>query len=278
MATDLDHASVVALWRYPVKSMQGEELNATGVTARGVVGDRQFALRDRETGKIVGAKNPRKWPNFFDFRAGYVEPPQSGGRSALVRITLPDGSTTTTDRSDVDAVLSAALEREVSVEEVPAAPEPGRATAEAFWPDLEGLEHRNTVTHWDLPTGAFFDVATVHLLTTATLDRLRFLYPDGRFEARRFRPNFVVAPASEDRGFVENDWVGRTVAVGDEVRLRVTGPCARCVMTTLAQGDLPRDLGILRAAAQGNEAKVGVYADVVRGGKVRRGDRVTIES
>ena len=109
MATDPDHASVVALWRYPVKSMQGEELNATGVTARGVVGDRQFALRDRETGKIVGAKNPRKWPNFFDFRAGYVEPPQSGGRSPLVRITLPDGSTTTTDRSDVDSVVACYL-------------------------------------------------------------------------------------------------------------------------------------------------------------------------
>jgi uncharacterized protein YcbX len=76
---------------------------------------------------------------------------------------------------------------------------------------------------------------------------------------------------------VESDWVDRTLAIGDEVRLKVTGPCARCVMTTLPQGDLPRDPGILRAAAQHNEANVGVYAEVKQGGLVRRGDDVRVE-
>jgi hypothetical protein len=71
---------------------------------------------------------------------------------------------------------------------------------------------------------------------------------------RRFRPNIVVATAPDHEGFVENDWIGRTLAIGDEVRLRITGPCPRCVMTTLPQGDLPKDAGILRTAAQNNEA------------------------
>ena len=148
------------------------------------------------------------------------------------------------------------------------------ANAEEYWPDMEGLDFRDTVTDFALPAGTFFDCAVVHLLTTATLDRLGELYPRGRFEVRRFRPNIVVQPASGKTGFIENTWVGHTLAIGDEVRLSITGPCGRCVMTTLPQGDLPRDPDILRTAAQHNHVQVGVYAAVVRGGMIRRGDSV----
>jgi uncharacterized protein YcbX len=141
---------------------------------------------------------------------------------------------------------------------------------------MEGLDYRDTVTDWELPAGTFFDIGVVHVLTTATIERLRELYPQGRFEVRRFRPNIVVSIGPDAQGFVENDWVDHTVAVGGEVRLRITGPCPRCVMTTLPQGDLPRDPGILRAAAQHNQANVGVYADVIAGGAIRRGDPVTL--
>jgi uncharacterized protein YcbX len=77
-------------------------------------------------------------------------------------------------------------------------------------------------------------------------------------------------------GFAENDWTGRTVAIGGNVRLVITEPCPRCVMITLPQGDLPKDPGILRTAAQHNAVNVGVYASVVSGGTVRRGDPVTL--
>ncbi len=117
----------------------------------------------------------------------------------------------------------------------------------------------------------------VHLLTTATLDQLRELYPQGRFEVRRFRPNIVVQLASGENSFAENVWVGHRLTIGDEVRLNITGPCGRCVMTTLAQGDLSKDPGILRTAAQHNQANVGVYAAVVRDGTIRRGDPVRID-
>jgi uncharacterized protein YcbX len=274
MDTQVDSGSVTSLWRYPVKSMMGEELNASEVTERGLVGDRQFALRDRETGKVVGAKNPQKWGNFFGFRAAFVEPPQSGSTMPAVRITLPDGTTATSGEDDLEQTLSRALGREVTFEEAQSSAE--GATAEEYWPDMEGLDYRDTVTDFDLPEGTFFDLAVVHLLTTATLDRLRELHPEGRLEARRFRPNIVVATGPERQGFVENDWIGRTVSIGDEVRIRVSGACPRCVMITLAQGDLPKDSGILRTAVQNNHANVGVYADVVRGGTVRRGDHVTV--
>ena len=89
--------------------------------------------------------------------------------------------------------------------------------------------------------------------------------------------NIVVAPADGATGFLEDAWIGRTVRIGDEVQLAITGPCPRCVMTTLAQADLPKDAGILRAAAQHNQVNVGVYASVLRGGRVRRGDAISLQ-
>jgi len=106
---------------------------------------------------------------------------------------------------------------------------------------------------------------------------LRELYPQGRFEVRRFRPNIVVRLGSDEKSFAENAWVGRTLSIGDEVALNVTAPCGRCVMTTLPQGDLPADPGILRAAARHNRVNVGVYTAVIRVGKIRRGDSVRLE-
>jgi uncharacterized protein len=273
-STQVRGGSVVGLWRYPVKSMMGEEVNAAEVTERGLVGDRRFAVIDAETGKVAGAKNPRKWGNFFDFRAVYVEPPQKESKLPPVRVTLPDGAFVMSDQPDLAKVLSQALGREVSFAEARGEGTSSGATAEEYWPDIDGLDYRNTVTEWELPAGTFFDLAVVHVLTTATIDRLRALYPEGRFEVRRFRPNIVVATGPEVEGFVENDWIDHTVAIGDEVRLRVIGPCPRCVMITLPQGDLPKDSGILRTAAQQNQANVGVYADVIAGGTIRRGDPV----
>jgi uncharacterized protein len=267
--------SVVALWRYPVKSMMGEELNSSEVTDHGLLGDRQFAVVDRATGKVGGAKNPRKWGNFFDFRAGYAEAPKPGARISPVRITLPDGSVVTNERADLEQVLSRAFGRDVAFVEA-RAEERTSGVAEEYWPDMAGLDHRDTVTDFEMPAGTFFDIAVVHLLTTSTIDRLRELYPQGRFEVRRFRPNIVVSTGGEDVGFVENDWIGRTVVIGDNVRLAITEPCPRCVMITLPQGDLPKDSGILRTAAQHNAVNVGVYASVVNGGTIRRGDAVVL--
>jgi MOSC domain-containing protein len=268
--------SVAALWRYPVKSMMGEELNASNITDRGLLGDRQFAVVDRATGKVGGAKNPRKWGTFFDFRAAYAEPPRAGATMPPVRITLPDGANVTTGQADLEQVLSRAFGREVALEEAQSGEKSQGATAEEYWPDMAGLDYRDAVTDFEMPAGTFFDIAVVHLLTTATIDRLRALYPRGRFEVRRFRPNIVISTPGDEQGFAENDWVGRSVTIGGNVQLAITEPCPRCVMITLPQGDLPKDSGILRTAAQHNGVHVGVYASVIRGGTIRRGDPVSL--
>jgi uncharacterized protein YcbX len=136
--------------------------------------------------------------------------------------------------------------------------------------------------------GRFSDYAAVHLLTTATLARLQELYPQGCPDLHRFRPNIVVETASGEKDFIENAWVGHTLAIGAEVRLNITDPCPRCVMTTLAQDGLPQDLRVLRTVAQHNQVSipalrgevrpsVGVMAFVIRGGTIRRGDSISIE-
>lgn len=285
--------SVVSLWRYPVKSMTGGELNASDVTERGLVGDRAYALIDRETGKLASAKHPRKWGRLFDFGAAFVEPPRVGDPAPPVRIAFPDGSTVTSKEPDLNRMLSAALGREVTF----AASAPEAALFEEVWPTVKGSQVYGSVLPGEgeeivtdvpaafaAPSGTFFDFSAIHLLTTNTLARLRELAPESRFEVRRFRPNIVVE-VPQVRGFVENDWARRVVAIG-EVRLKVIIPTPRCVMTTLAQSDLPRDPRVLRATAEHNRIRAGglgelpcagIYAAVLTPGTIRRGDPVRLE-
>jgi uncharacterized protein YcbX len=265
--------SVASLHRYPVKSMMGEELNATRVGVKGFQGDRVFALADAETGKIASAKNPSKWPALFSFRAAFTGP-LNGGSLPPVRIILPDGGTVSTEDEDIAARLSSSLGRPVRF--LKGATDTG--TLEEYWPDIDGLARRDVVTDEAMPAETFFDLGMIHLLTTATLDSYRALYPEGRFEPRRFRPNLVIQTASGFKGFPENEWDEKILAIGGEVKIKITGPCGRCVMTTLAQGDLPKDTGILKTAARHNQARIGAYAAVLQGGVIRAGDPVRIES
>jgi len=277
--------SVSALWRYPVKSMMGEEMKVAEFTQRGIIGDRSYALIDPSNGKVVSAKNPRKWGALLDFRANFIEAPRAGEKMPPVEIALTDGSHMRSDERNINALLSSVLKREVRLGATP----PEAASLEEYWPPIDGLAHQDTITDETIAMaapGTFFDCAPVHILTTGTLERLKEAYPSGLFDVRRFRPNIVVETAQQ-RDFVENAWVGQTLAVGDAVRLRVINPCFRCVMTTLPQGDLPNDPGILRTAVQQNSIKgtmservmpsVGVYAVVMRGGRIGNGDSVRFD-
>ncbi len=279
--------SVVSVWRYPVKSMQGEELNGAIVTDRGVLGDRAYAVMDRTTGYIASAKHPRKWGKLLECRAGFVEPPQPSAPLPPVWITLPDGTAINSTQSDVDWVLSSVLGRDVTLLfKAPVAP-----IREANRSPIDGSSHPETIMQEKMaiaaPSDTFFDYAALHVLTTATINRLQQLYSAGRFEVRRFRPNLVVATVGDDGDFVENNWLGHSLAIGTQVHLHTIDPCPRCVVTTLAQGDLPRDLGILRTVAQHNAiasvtlapgvvfpAVAGVYANVLQGGTICQGDSV----
>ncbi len=259
-------STIASLWRYPIKSMMGEELRSTMVTEKGIHGDRTSALIDIDTGKIVSAKNPKMWPKMFSFHSRYDDL----GNSNNIRITLPDGTMVNSNDENANSILSTALDKKVKlISQVPNNPQ-----LEEYWPDIDELNNRDLVTDEDMPKGTFYDLAIIHLLTTSTLNELSRLYPEGRFEARRFRPNIIIN--TEQDGFVESNWVGKTILIGDEVKLKITDHCTRCVMTTLEQGDLPKDTNILRTAAQHNNTHVGVYAEVIKVGTIKCNDAVKI--
>jgi MOSC N-terminal beta barrel domain len=153
--TQIELGSVVSLWRYPVKSMMGEELNATEVTQRGLLGDRPYALGDPSNGKVASAKNPNKWAKLFDCRAALAEPPRLGEKMPPAWITLPDGTIVTSAQSDLNHILSNALGHEVTLATTP----PQTPSLEEYWPDMEGLAHRETIADEAMPAGTFFDLA-----------------------------------------------------------------------------------------------------------------------
>ena len=165
--------------------MLGEEVNASNVTERGLAGDRAYALVDSADGKIASAKNPRKWPRMFQFRAALAATADLGDSLPAVRITLPNGDQVSSEQADHDERLSGVLDRAVTLQaagrgdrQPAAASSRGRraGTAEEYWPDMDGLDYRDTVTDFDLPQDTFFDCAAIHVLATATLDRLREFY------------------------------------------------------------------------------------------------------
>ena len=288
--------SVAELWRFPVKSMKGEQLQEVTVTEQGVLGDRAYALIDAETGKVVSAKSVKLFPDILACQAAFVAPPRAEGEIPPVRIDLPNGTSVTSDSSDFDRALSAHFRRDVRLARVA----PDDFTIDQYHPDVEGADpggNRDKVVAQKLgsalfaelgmespvPVGAFFDVFPLSVITTSTLARLNELRPQSRFEQRRFRMNLIVR--TEQPGFIENGWVGHKLQLGDETRVNVALLDPRCVMATLAQDDLPQDTDVLRTLVRHNRMQVGalaqfpcagVYAVVAAPGTVRTGDHVTV--
>ena len=293
MATN---GAVASLWRFPVKSMGGERLEEVELTETGVVGDRAYALIDVRAGRVISAKSVKHFPGLLDCHAAFVGPPQAGHEPPPVVITLHTGTTVRSDAGDIDRVLSAYFQREVAL----ARRAPEDFTIDQYHPDIEDVDpagHRDTVIAQKLgsaffaeiglpslvPVGAFFDLFPVSVVTTGTLGQLAELRPESRFDERRFRMNLTVE--TQATGFVENGWVGCALTVGEAVRLRVTMPDPRCVMTTLPQAELPNDGEVLRTLVRHNRVEIGaagrfpcagVYAVVEKPGPVRAGDRVTV--
>jgi uncharacterized protein YcbX len=268
---------VVSLHRYPVKSMAGEALDTAQLGLKGVRGDRGYALIDRESGKVVSAKRPRRYPRLLEYGARFVEPPAADGPLPPVVVTCPDGTTSSSaEGAALDELLSSRLGRPVSLTATP----PERASFEYHWPDQPGLWYkgrlyRDEVSEHEMPPGTFFDGAMVHLVTTASLAELATRARGSGLQAARFRPNIVMEATST--GFVENDWAGRVVRIGNAVRAVIVKPCIRCVMVNLAQVGVDPDPAVLGAAFEHNGGNVGVKVDVLSAGAIAVGDPVTLE-
>jgi uncharacterized protein YcbX len=226
--------TVEALWRYPVKSMLGEQLTQAPVDARGVLGDRLYAVRDTD-GKLGSGKNTRRFrrmDGLLDFSARY--------ESDLVPlITLPDGKTVRGDDEHVDWAIGNGIGK------------PGVT-----------LVKEDVIPH--------FDEEPIHLVTSASLRWLADLVPEAEVDARRVRPNLVLKVASVGRP--EDSWVGRELHIGSHLVLDIVNLAERCVMVNHAQQELPHSADILRAVTDANDLTLGVHARVRMSGWVRVGD------
>src|SRR5208283_543603 len=224
--------SVAELWRFPVKSMKGEPLQEVTVTEQGVLGDRAYALIDAETGKVVSAKSVKLFPDILVCQAAFVAPTRAEGEIPPVRIDLPNGMSVTSDSSDFDRALSAHFRRDVRLARVA----PDDFTIDQYHPNVEGADpggNRDAVVPQKLgsalfaalgmtspvPVGSFLDVFPMSVLTSSTLARLTELQPQTRFDLRRFRMNVILK--TDGSGFVENDWVGHTLGLGEGAQLSV---------------------------------------------------------
>jgi uncharacterized protein YcbX len=275
--------SVLEIWRFPVKSMGGERVDATTVGERGVHGDRLWAVRDVDKNVITNAKNI---PALLMCSARFVdEPPADVGPGSIpaVEITFPDGGKVRSNDPDVDAKLSAFLGKRVTLtalrdasdrDHFKAVKPTGSDMREQFavedgaqLPDFSmmPLAKLMELGRYATPPGTYFDAMTLHVVTTASL---------GDFDRRRFRANFVI-DTGDARGYLEHGWTGATLEVG-AVIATVDCPTPRCSMPTRAQPDLPADKTVLKTIAQEAERCLGAYASVVRGGAVANGDAVTL--
>jgi uncharacterized protein len=279
--TEMVLGTVAEIWRFPVKSFGGERLSATDLDAVGIPGDRRLALRDSATGKILSAKTPGIGTALLECAAVTTA-------DGHVRATVA-GSTfdADTERDALAAALSAHLGRAVTIADAVNDDD----QYESYWPEVDDVLLSDVTI--DLPIAMstekarFVDLAALQMVATSSLDHLRRLLPDSRIETARFRPGLVIdtaLTAGPTDAFVENGWAQRDARLGG-ARIRLTDASPRCVMTTLAQHDLPRDRAVLQTLAKHNRieteglgafACLGVYAEVVEPGPVREGDALVV--
>lgn len=239
-ATELGRVSEIV--RYPVATLRGERMTEAALGPEGIWGNRIWGILDPTERKVVtSARGKKPWRNLITWSATFAREPGDAEDCPAAEIHLPEGGRIATDAPDVNAQISAAI----------------GAPAELV---------RRT------PENRPYDLAPIHLLTTATMKALARHYPPGRFEPPRFRPN-IVLDTGDAVGFVEQGWREGEMALG-EARVAFLRDTERCLMTTLPQGDLPLDPAILKSISEANKRLAGIYLKVVKPGRIRIGDRL----
>ena len=303
--------TVKEIWRHPVKSMAGEKLETCLVGARGIPGDRWWALRDEKAGQIT---NGKRIPLLMQCAARYRDQP-SDGVIPQVTISFPDKTSIESNDVNVNARLSEVLGKSVTLWPL----QPAENTSHyrrsessarlvgtlmkipgfrALLPKLTKLPQLDAplrdvfsrepheplpdistlpaeILEFTSPRGTYFDAFPIHLLTTASLEAMQRVNPGAVWDVRRFRPNFLIQSAMGLDGSLESGWSGRTVRFGS-VEIKCEIPTVRCGMPTHAQAGLPKDPSVLRTIVKEAGQNLGVYASVIATGEVSIGDPVEL--
>jgi uncharacterized protein YcbX len=303
--------TVEQIWRYPVKSMAGEQLKDCTVGSLGLPGDRGWAVRDEEKSEI---KTGTRIPVLMQCAAQYREQP-SDNHIPHGNIIFPDGSDITSNDPEINTRLSAVLGKQVklwprqpasnkehyrrpgvaariiapltsvpgfrslmpAITKLPSIDATLRAafsrTEDEPTPDLSQLPKE--LFEFTSPLGTYFDAFPIHVLTSASLAVMSQSNPASTWDVRRFRPNFFVKTVEGIEGLVESEWAGKTLRLGS-VEVKCEMPAVRCGMATNAQKELVKDPSVLRTIVKEANQNLGVYASVAKNGAVREGDTVEL--
>lgn len=235
---------VSELWRYPASSLAGERRETISVDIESIKGDRMFGLVDASDNEIARPDRDAKWHKVPRIRTR-LSPARE------LEIAIPGGGWLAAPGIESDRAVSAYLGFEASIR-------PFRR--ENAGPDYSGPL-----------TAERYRKAPIHLLTTASLARLKALHPEGTADPRRFRPNIVVDMAAIEGSFPETEWIGRKLAIGD-LLLTISEPCRRCGFTIIAQDGFDQDPAILRNLVRHNAHNLGVYCTVDWPARIETGD------
>ena len=277
------------IWRFPVKSMQGDVIDSCEVSTQGVTGDRVWAMRDEARSEIQWGK---KYPQLMLCKARYRSEPGAGD-FAPVDITFPDGEILGSDDDRVHAKLSQLIEGRATLQHLQ--PPDNVAFYKRYKESEEQFVHDITeafarepgepmpdladfpeviVDHVSVP-GTFFDNEELHMITTASITHMQSLNPNANWDIRRFRPNFFIETTKDLSGLAENEWVGKRISIG-EVEMEISAPTPRCGMTVRPQDDIEYDKTILRSIVKEANQCLGVGAHCKKSGRIQRGDAVCI--
>jgi len=278
-----DLGTIQKILRYAVKSMGGELLNEAKIIEGGILGDRGYALIDQSNGKVVSAKMPKLWGSLLELQAEFETQPLTSETLPAVVIRWSDGTLVSSNDETVNDRLSQMVGRKVKLTNI----RPENISLER----LDPLEEEETILDIGdiMMEGRFSDYAAIHLVTTSSINKLHSIDPERSYAPGRFRPNLIIDTEKFGEGFIENDWVGKIIRLGSDVRLRITDPTPRCAIPTLAQqGGIEKDPKVLKTIVKHNSQPVpvldnevlpcvGVYGFVVKSGQIKTNDTISIE-
>jgi len=255
---------IESLWRFPVKSMRGEELREAFAGFAGVYGDRVYAFRSsaapkgfpyltaREQGRMLQCRATYRHgarmsmpPNLTEAEAIapgatplYAEPPD-----LMVDVATPGGEVLSIDDPRLIDVLS-----------------------EGMREDLELSLLRSDRALTDCRPLSLFSIQTRRQLSQEV---------GAELDKRRFRAN-VYVDLAEDEGFGENAWVGRRLRIGDKAEIVVMDRDPRCKMITLDPDTAEPNPEVIRRVAKDHDGTAGIYAAVLVEGTIRPGDVIAL--
>lgn len=282
--------TVQELWRYPVKSMEGEALQKAQLEKLGMVGDRYWAIKDISSNELTTV---RKSPKLLKLSACYESEPRAGtlGESvAPVKITIPEIGSFSSNDASLNAHLSNYFKKEISLH--PLQPKSNwrfyklktisgeKALKKQFYskealPSLGSISWSKLIelSFFATPRGRFYDVYPLHLITSNSTRTLESLVPEGDFQPKRFRPNIYIHSNEENEQLDEFEWVGGRLHIGETI-IKCESKTVRCLMPAQPQPGIEKDTHVLRALDKYTERHYGINATIIKQGNISIGDTV----